>query len=71
MRLPRIMLVPRMRRAGTSKWSTSSQMLLHDSVGAGFLPSAVRLNATARYLGVLVWAASNGFSLMTATYWAE
>jgi MFS family permease len=35
-------------------WGTSSQMLLYDIVGAGYLPSAVRLNATARYLGVLV-----------------
>ncbi|MFL5355971.1 MFS transporter [Archangium sp.] len=35
-------------------WSTSSQMLLYDIVGAGYLASAVRLNATARYLGVLV-----------------
>jgi MFS family permease len=35
-------------------WSTSSQMLLYDIVGPSFLPSAVRLNATARYLGVLV-----------------
>jgi MFS family permease len=35
-------------------WSTSSQMLLYDIVGPGSLPSAVRLNATARYLGVLV-----------------
>jgi len=35
-------------------WITSSQMLLHDIVGARELKSAVRLNATARYLGVLV-----------------
>ena len=35
-------------------WSTSSQMLLYDIVGPGALASAVRLNATARYLGVLV-----------------
>jgi MFS family permease len=35
-------------------WITSSQMLLHDIVGAADLKSAVRLNATARYLGVLV-----------------
>jgi MFS family permease len=35
-------------------WGTSSQMLLYDIVGTGSLPSAVRLNATARYLGVLV-----------------
>lgn len=35
-------------------WVTSSQMLLYDIVGPASLPSAVRLNATARYLGVLV-----------------
>lgn len=35
-------------------WMTSSQMLLYDIVGPAALPSAVRLNATARYLGVLV-----------------
>lgn len=35
-------------------WGTSSQMLLYDIVGPASLPSAVRLNATARYLGVLV-----------------
>src|SRR6187401_641940 len=35
-------------------WITSSQMLLYDIVGPQELKSAVRLNATARYLGVLV-----------------
>ncbi len=35
-------------------WITSSQMLLYDIVGPSALPSAVRLAATARYLGVLV-----------------
>lgn len=35
-------------------WMTSSQMLLFDIVGPASLASAVRLNATARYLGVLV-----------------
>lgn len=35
-------------------WMTSSQMLLYDIVGPSSLASAVRLNATARYLGVLV-----------------
>ncbi|KFE72509.1 MFS transporter [Hyalangium minutum] len=35
-------------------WSTSSQMLLYDIVGPVSLASAVRLNATARYLGFLV-----------------
>ena len=35
-------------------WLTSSQMLLYDVVGAEGVPSAVRLNASARYLGMLV-----------------
>src|SRR5580704_17205621 len=35
-------------------WITSSQVLLYDIVGPAALPSAVRLAATARYLGVLV-----------------
>jgi MFS family permease len=35
-------------------WSTSSSVLLYDIVGAEQLPSAVRLNATVRYLGMLV-----------------
>ena len=35
-------------------WGTSSQMLLYDIVGPAALPSAVRLNATARYLGVMI-----------------
>ena len=34
-------------------WMTSSQVLLYDVVGQAGLPGAVRLNATARYLGVL------------------
>jgi MFS family permease len=41
-------------------WQTSSQMLLYDIVGPQLLPSAVRLNATARYLGVLVGPAVGG-----------
>ena len=41
-------------------WQTSSQMLLYDIVGQDHLPSAVRLNATARYLGVLVGPAVGG-----------
>ncbi|HWL86655.1 MAG TPA: MFS transporter [Polyangiaceae bacterium] len=35
-------------------WVTSSQMLLYDIAGPAALPSAVRVAATARYLGVLV-----------------
>jgi MFS family permease len=46
-------------------WQTSSQMLLHDIVGAQLLPSAVRLNATARYLGVLVGPAVGGVIMLT------
>ena len=46
-------------------WMTSSQMLLYDIVGPGLLPSAVRLNATARYLGVLVGPALGSLSMLT------
>ena len=35
-------------------WQTPNQMLLYDIVGPADLASGVRLNATARYLGVLV-----------------
>ena len=45
-------------------WQTSSQMLLYDIVGPENLPSAVRLNATARYLGVLVGPAVGGGLLL-------
>jgi MFS family permease len=34
-------------------WLTSSQVLLYDIVGEGAIASAVRLNASARYLGML------------------
>ena len=46
-------------------WQTSSQMLLHDIVGPAALASAVRLNATARYLGVLVGPAVGGLIMLT------
>jgi len=46
-------------------WQTSSQLLLHDIVPAATLQSAVRLNATARSLGVLVGPAVGG-ALMLA-----
>ena len=50
-------------------WQTSSQMLLHDIVylgmGAPALASAVRLNATARYLGILVGPAVGGLIMLT------
>ena len=45
-------------------WQTSSQLLLHDIVGPAELPSAVRLNATARYLGVLVGPAVGGVIML-------
>jgi len=35
-------------------WQPSSQILIHDIVGPGELPSAVRLIATARFLGLLL-----------------
>ena len=41
-------------------WQTSNQMLIYDIVGPAALPSAVRLNATARYLGFLVGPAVGG-----------
>jgi MFS family permease len=41
-------------------WTTSSQVLVYDIVGPAQLPSAVRLNATARYLGLLVGPAVGG-----------
>jgi len=46
-------------------WQTSSQLLLHDIVGPTELQSAVRLNATARYLGVLVGPAVGGLIMLT------
>jgi MFS family permease len=45
-------------------WQTSAQMLVYDIVGPALLPSAVRLHATARYLGVLVGPAVGGASLL-------
>jgi MFS family permease len=45
-------------------WQTSSQMLLYDIVGPENLPSAVRLNSTARYLGVLVGPVVGGGLLL-------
>src|ERR1700710_1115454 len=41
-------------------WQTPNQMLLYDIVGPSELESAVRLNAMARYLGVLVGPAVGG-----------
>jgi MFS family permease len=46
-------------------WSTSSQMLLYDIVGPERLQSAVRLNATVRYLGVLVGPGVGSLIMLT------
>lgn len=46
-------------------WSASSQMLLYDIVGPSALKSAVRLNATARYLGVLVGPGVGSLVMLT------
>lgn len=45
-------------------WGPASQLLLHDMVGPEELPSAVRLNATARYLGMLTGPAVGGVLLI-------
>ncbi len=45
-------------------WQTPSQLLLHATVEKKDLQSAVRLNATARYLGVLVGPAVGGAMLI-------
>jgi Transmembrane secretion effector len=45
-------------------WGPASQLLLHDIVGPEALPSAVRLNATARYLGMLTGPAVGGLLLI-------
>jgi MFS family permease len=41
-------------------WNPASQLILHDMVGADHLPSAVRLNATGRQLGILLGPAVGG-----------
>ena len=45
-------------------WQTPNQLLVYDIVGPGDLESAVRLNATARYVGVLVGPAVGGAILL-------
>jgi MFS family permease len=45
-------------------WGPPSQLLLHDIVPAEELPSAVRLGATARYLGMLTGPALGGALLL-------
>ncbi|HYQ17398.1 MAG TPA: MFS transporter [Polyangiaceae bacterium] len=46
-------------------WSTSSQVLLYDIVGPAHLQSAVRLNATVRYLGMLVGPGVGSLIMLT------
>jgi MFS family permease len=45
-------------------WQTSNQVLLYDIVGTHHLPSAVRLNATARYIGFLAGPAVGGVIML-------
>jgi MFS family permease len=45
-------------------WQTPNQMLLYDIVGPADLMSGVRLNATARYVGVLIGPAVGGVILL-------
>jgi MFS family permease len=45
-------------------WGPASQLLLHDIVGPAELQSAVRLGATARYLGMLTGPAIGGALLL-------
>ena len=45
-------------------WQTPNQLLLYDIVGPADLMSAVRLNATARYVGVLIGPAVGGALLL-------
>jgi len=45
-------------------WGTPSQVILHDIVGRERLPSAVRLSATSRYLGLLAGPAVGGAILL-------
>jgi MFS family permease len=46
-------------------WGPASQVLLHDMVDTEQLPSAVRLNATFRYLGLLAGPAVGGVIMLT------
>ncbi|MBT0569576.1 MFS transporter [Curvibacter sp. CHRR-16] len=47
-------------------WQTPSQLLVHDIVNRDQLPSAVRMNATARTLGLLVGPALGAGLMLTA-----
>ena len=46
-------------------WHTTSQLLLYEIVDTETLPSAVRLLATARYLGLLIGPAVGGLLMLT------
>jgi len=46
-------------------WTPAGQVLIHDIVGSGQLQSAVRLNATSRWLGLLMGPAIGGAILLT------
>ena len=46
-------------------WSPPSQVLIYDMVGPAHLTSAVRLNATGRYLGLLIGPLLGSFLLLT------
>ncbi len=51
-------------------WAPPSQVLIHDVVGPELLQSAVRLNATARWLGLLAGpAVGAGFLLVFGPVW--
>lgn len=45
-------------------WAPPSQVLIHDIVGGARLPSAIRMMATARYLGLLAGPAIGGALLL-------
>lgn len=47
-------------------WLIISQILLYDIVNIATLPSAIRILATARYLGLLIGPAVGGFFMLTA-----
>jgi MFS family permease len=49
---------------GSLFWATPSQLLIHDIVGRAALPSAVRLLASARWLGLLFGPAVGGGLLL-------
>jgi MFS family permease len=46
-------------------WNPPSQVLIHDIVGPSQLTSAVRLNATSRYLGLLIGPSVGSLLLLT------